>query len=280
MDEGSGRPALAGALDAYYEAGEGMALPRFRTGVDAARQAHYHRCCEIDGGGFAGQADVTILAQDNSRATTKASLPNDGRVHTRQVIRQRQPVPVGEALVVTGRIGGYRDSRRGRLLTCLFAYLRSDGSVPLEMECEYLLPFAEPPPAPAPGDAPRQGRGSPPDAGAWTTATTLALTPARVTAYSEEVGNQIHFDPEFARARGYRAPLAQGLMQLTCMHAALVAALGAPAGMDLEVRFLRPVFWDDTLQIQHTRDHRLFRCSTDDSRSTAEMTVARLDFGR
>jgi len=278
MNDGNTAPALVGTLDAYHKAPEGTALPGFRTAVDAARQARYHASCEVDTAAFAGLADVTILAQDNSRSTTRAGLPNDGRVHTRHVIRQRQPIGLGEDLAITGRIGPYRDIRRGRLLICLFAFLRGDGEVPLEMETEYLLPFAAPPPSDPGRSTPQAGRGPSEEAAEMITAAELALTPDRVRAYSDEVGNRIHFDPAFARAQGYRAPLAQGLMQLTCMYGALVGTLGPPVELDLEVRFLRPVFWDDRLQVRHSPDHRRFRCSTPDGRTTSEMTLARLRF--
>ncbi|HZD26586.1 MAG TPA: MaoC family dehydratase [Alphaproteobacteria bacterium] len=266
---------LAGELNAYDDAPEGTQLARFQTGVDRRRQAHYHACTGIASEAFGEVADVTILAQDNSRATTRAGLPNDGRVHIRHVIRQRGRVRLGEELVINGRIGPYRQTRRGKLLTCLFGFLRGDASVPLEMETEYLLPFAAPPAARPAAERAARPADADPLAGMTLTGE-LVLTPERVTGYSSEVGNRIHFDPEFAKAAGYEAPLAQGLMELTALHGALVQEFGPPEQIDLEVRFLRPVTWEAALEIVRDAEARTWRCVGADGRVTAEMTVSRL----
>lgn len=261
---------LIGELNAYDAAAEGTVLPRFQVSVDRGRQRRYHRACGIDTKRFGDIADVTILAQDNAVALTRADLPNDGRIHTRHVVRQRQVILLNEPLVLNGRIAGYRNSHRGRFLTCTFAFLRPDLTVPLEMEGEYLLPFETPDPGPRKRTARASDQTSFEEIGA------LALTPEKVREYSKEVGNDIHFDPAFARARGYRAPLTQGLMLLTAMHGALISKVGMPQELDLDIEFRRPVFWDQKLPIVADSDTRTLRCLNDDDKVAAEATIQHL----
>jgi acyl dehydratase len=270
MSETASRAELAGTLNAYYDAPAGTLLPRFRTGVDAERQARYHAACDIDSRTFGDCADVTILAQDNSLATTRAKLPNDGRIHTRHAIRQTGVIRVGESLIINGRVARHTQTPRGVLVTCLFAFLRPDLSVPLEMETDYLLPYAKPAETQPESGRTKSRDEMPADA---VPAATLALTPDKVKAYSAEVGNRIHFEPDFAAAQGYRAPLTQGLQQFTALHGAFVAMHGPAERVNLEVRFRRPVFWDETLSILRDSEGTRFISINDQGRITADMSA-------
>lgn len=267
----SDKVRLTGELNAYDDAPAGTQLPRFRTGVDRDRQTRYHQACDIEETDFGPIADVSILAQDNALAIARAGLPNDGRIHTRHVLRQRERIGVGEPLILNGRIASYRETRRGRLMTCVFAFMRADLTVPLEMEGDYLLPYAEAPAANEKRPAAETKPGP-----AMTPIGKAVLTPEKVTAYSEEVGNLMHFDPAFAATRGYRAPLVQGVMLLTLLHGALVRDVFAPRELDLEINFRRPVFWDQTLVIAGSDDQRRYECRDEADRIVAEMTVQHL----
>ncbi|MDA1099300.1 MAG: MaoC family dehydratase [Proteobacteria bacterium] len=262
---------LGGALNAYDDAPVGTRFPVFSSHIDQARQAHYHQTTDISGALFDGLADVSIFAQDVSRAVTMAGLPNDGRVLVCQRLFQTGRIRLGEALSVEGEIGPYGEGPRGRYLTCHVAFRRANGTVPLRMATEHLLPYDETPAvrkktAAAKRDDPRLGMQS---------VGNLKLNPEKVMGYAKEVGNKIHSDPVFARSRGYRAPLAQGLMQLTALHGVIVQR-AMPWEMDLETRFLRPVFWDDQLTLYSDPAGRLYRCIDQDGKMTAEAKLHHL----
>ncbi|NQV61863.1 MAG: hypothetical protein HQ502_19505 [Alphaproteobacteria bacterium] len=262
---------LSGALSAYDETPAGTRFPVFSSHVDQVRQAHYHRTTDVTGADFANLADVSVFAQDVSRAITKAGLPNDGRVLVRQRLFQTGRIRLGEALSVEGEVGPYGEGPRGRYLTCRVAFRRADRTVPLRMATEHLLPYDEAPKAPGKAAAAKR---EDPRIGMQPVGN-LNLNPEKVMGYAKEVGNKIHSDPEFAQSRGYRAPLAQGLMQLTALHGAIVKR-AMPWEMDLETRFLRPVFWDSQLTLYSDPLGRLYRCIDQDGKLTAEATLHHL----
>ena len=78
----------------------------------------------------------------------------------------------------------------------------------------------------------------------------VQLTPEMVSGYSFEFPHlEGHHDPEAARRIGMRAPIAQGLMGFTLLLAERMA-LGAAQAFDVQARFLRPIFWDEALELQ------------------------------
>lgn len=262
--------ALGGALNAYDNCPAGTRFPFFSSHVDRARQDHYHRTTDVSGAGFADLADVSVFAQDVSRAVTKAGLPNDGRVLVRQRLLQTGRIQLGEELSVEGEIGPYGVGPRGRYLTCRVAFRRANRTVPLRMASEHLLPYDQALTAPKKAAVERED----PRLGMQPVGS-LNLNPEKVMGYAKEVGNRIHSDPEFAQSRGYRAPLAQGLMQLTALHGAIVKR-AMPWEMDLEIRFLRPVFWDSQLTLYSDPSGRLYRCIDQDGKLTAEAKLHHL----
>ena len=83
------------------------------------------------------------------------------------------------------------------------------------------------------------------------------LVPEDVAAFSDEAENLIHSDPQVARRFGYRAPIAAGLMASHFMME-MLARPGTVERLEMEIRFLRPMFWDDELRIFGAeRDGRL-----------------------
>jgi acyl dehydratase len=75
------------------------------------------------------------------------------------------------------------------------------------------------------------------------------LMPEKVAAYSDEADNLIHSDPATARQFGFRAPIAAGLMAVRFMMEAL-ARPTPPVRLDATIRFRRPMFWDEALDIR------------------------------
>ncbi len=265
---------LLGALNAYDAAPSGTRFPVFPSCVDRARQDRYHQTTDVAGETFGEVADVSIFAQDVFRAIANAGLPNDGRVLVRQRLFQTGRIALGEELSVEVEVGPYGKGPRGRYLNCNIAFRRANQTVPLRMMTEHLLPYDETPAPKFNSGAKSPGKGEDPRGGMEAVGS-LKLSPEKVTGYSKESGNQIHFDPDFAASRGYRAPLAQGPMQLTALYGA-IAGRAMPWEMDLEIRFLRLVFWDSELTLYGDPDGRLYRCIDQDGKLTAEAVLNHL----
>ncbi len=261
--------ALIGELNAYDRAPEGTRWPTMLTRVDRERQHWYHRNLDVGGAFFGALADVSIFAQDVSRTIAKAGLPNDGRILLSQRIFQTGYVRLGEELSVEAEVGPDSDGPRGRYLTCNIGFRRTNRAVALHMVTQYLLPFAKAP------DLPRTTTIPPDPAQGMEVVGRLELTPVNVTEFAQEAGNLIHSDPEYAHARGFRAPIAQGLMQLTAIHSAVVKQ-AMPWEMDLQTRFVRPVFWDSELVLYADPGRRLYRCVDQHGKMTAEATLNHL----
>ncbi|MEC8852032.1 MAG: MaoC family dehydratase, partial [Pseudomonadota bacterium] len=102
-----------------------------------------------------------------------------------------------------------------------------------------------------------------------------AMTPEAVTLFSSDVGNLLHFDPDFAQAMGFRAPIAQGLMAMAWMMGEM-ACNRPPRTFDVICRFRRPVFWDDTIRLQAAPG--VFRVMTPAGKPAAELTVNALTY--
>ena len=75
----------------------------------------------------------------------------------------------------------------------------------------------------------------------------VEMTPERVTGY-RATGNRIHFDPDAAKAAGFRAPIIGGGMGVHYLAAAIWREF-TPQTIDLDIYFRRPVFWDDQLSV-------------------------------
>lgn len=245
---------------------EGFRFPTLQVSVSAERQHRHHWACDVPDGVFGGRADPSIFGQDTALAAVKAGLPLDGRIHLRCLIRQRRPIALDERLTLDGRALPFGPSPRGRLLNAAFTFRDKAGAAPLEIEMRYLLP------GPPTGDwAPREAQ---PQASAFAEIATMALSPEKVTSYSKEPGNLIHFDVAFAKRAGYRAPLAQGQMQVTAVLGALAAKGRLRDAFTLASSFLRPLHWDDRASVQADAAGRRLQIVAPDDRiaGTAELT--------
>jgi 3-hydroxybutyryl-CoA dehydratase len=83
----------------------------------------------------------------------------------------------------------------------------------------------------------------------------LTLTPAIVSDFAYAAGdvNPIHHDPEFALSTRYKRVIASGphttalLLALTAAHFSRESAM---VGLEFSVRFLRPVYADETIRLE------------------------------
>ena len=73
----------------------------------------------------------------------------------------------------------------------------------------------------------------------------------QIDCYSGVRPNSIHTDPEWARKKGFAAPLAQGMMSTAYVSEMMVALLGEGfvKGGKMAVKFIKPVLAGDTLTL-------------------------------
>ncbi len=78
---------------------------------------------------------------------------------------------------------------------------------------------------------------------------TKSISQRQIDCYSGVRPRSIHTDPEWARAKGFRAPLAQGMMSTAYVSEMMVAFLGEGfvEGGRMAVKFIKPVYAGDTL---------------------------------
>ena len=73
----------------------------------------------------------------------------------------------------------------------------------------------------------------------------------RIDAYSTVRARSIHTDDAWARAKGFKAPLAQGMMSTAYVSEMMTRLLGAGfvRGGTLSMAFIRPVYAGDRLTV-------------------------------
>jgi acyl dehydratase len=78
---------------------------------------------------------------------------------------------------------------------------------------------------------------------------TKSISQRQIDCYSGVRPRSIHTDPDWARQKGFRAPLAQGMMSTAYVSEMMVAFLGEGfvQGGRMAVKFIKPVFVGDTL---------------------------------
>lgn len=245
----------------------GFVFPERRIVRDAGDQARWLTAAGVDPSVWAGIAEPTLWGNDGFRGMKVVRQQPNGYVHLEQVMAVAAQVPLGESIRFRGVTEAVEAVRRGRRVVQRFEVVRGDGSVAVTLTHIGLLPD----PAAMTGSGgtkPETAESEPFEPIAEQT-----LTPDRVTTFSREVGNLIHFDPGFAQGLGYRAPLAQGLQTMTWM----VGALGPALPLSVRCRFRRPVFWDDRMSLHGQRgtDGVWTRLETRNAagKATAELTV-------
>jgi acyl dehydratase len=82
----------------------------------------------------------------------------------------------------------------------------------------------------------------------------------RIDCYSGVRPHSIHTDPEWARQKGFRAPLAQGMMSTAYVSELMLALVGEGfvRGGRMSVSFIKPVVVGDTLTVRgrvKSREH-------------------------
>lgn len=226
----------------------------WKTVVDAGRQDRYHAAAWIDSARFAGQVDVSVLANDLLKGARSPDSLGNPRLHYGVRVRQSEPLALGTPLDVMAEVSAIDYVNRGRLIHIAFAFAAPDGLVPVEIEHRSLILDPEPAGLGPAGAVDRDWSGAEP-------LRQVQMTLGSVSGYSAEFPYlEGHHSYEAARRIGMRAPIAQGLHGFTLLMAEIAGELGgAPAVCDIEAEFRRPIFCDDAVRLVGKRgmDSRL-----------------------
>lgn len=215
----------------------------------AADQARWLAAAGVDPAVWAGVAEPTLWGNDGFRGMKLVRQQPNGYVHVEQLMEIAGPVPLGEEVRFRGTTVSVEPVRKGRMVTQRFEVVRPGGVVAVILTHVGLLP--DPAAMVERGGPERIGAGGvSPEPEPLEPLAGQTMSPDRVTTFSREVGNLIHFDPVFAQGLGFRAPLAQGLQTMTWM----VGALGPTQPLEVRCRFRRPVFWDEAMTLAGRRD--------------------------
>ena len=223
---------------------------------DAAYQEPRLRAAGVQPERYDAVSEAGLFGLDCFDSMKLSGLDIDGYVFLAQSYRQIAPVALGEAVRISGHVRYRETMRRGVLVDEIYRFTDSRGRVLIETELTGLLadPLGATEPTGHPG-APALPHRSELARDGWEMLSEKQVTPEDVRVFSQDVGNEIHFDAGFAARYGFQAPLAQGIMSAVWLLSALADESGAPpAAFHAELRYLRPVFWDAAATLWVRRD--------------------------
>lgn len=107
------------------------------------------------------------------------------------------------------------------------------------------------PPAFDPEVTRAEGRGGVLESGQPLPSLSRTLVQRQIDIYSGVRPDSIHTDPDWARAKGFRTTIAQGMMSTAYISTLMTKAVGEGfvVGGKMDAKFLRPVYCGDTLEI-------------------------------
>lgn len=235
------------------------------TRVDAATQARCLRAVGFASTVFGDAVAPALLGNEAYRALRAAGVSIDGWIETEVHFAQIAPARLGESLDLEFHVAAGEPHPRGWRTRLDFNFAQP-GATPL-LRFSVAAIQSEPRAA---ASRPQRAADAPP--AGFVRAAAVRLTPQAVLDFSSYVGNEIHLDLAFARRQGFRAPVAQGLMTTALITGALQAARPYQRFV-ATVRYLRPVFWDDALEVWRDVDWRRLQARAG-GRVAAECEVA------
>ena len=228
----------------WIEPYEGFQYRAQTTVVESAEQTRALQVCGIDPAVFGGTADPSFFIGIAIHAGVESGISSDGSVNMVQSLVQHGPLALEREISIAGEVVGVEDVPRGKAVTSEVRFAGPDGKTAITAKRRSLRPD--------PAKAGARGAGDRPapvveDMTQLRKLSDVEMTPERVTGY-RATGNRIHFDPDAAKAAGFRAPIIGGGMGVHYLAAAIWREF-TPQTVDLDIYFRRPVFWDDQLSV-------------------------------
>lgn len=244
---------------------------------DAVYQAERLKAAGVDPSLYGGMAETGLYGLDCFDSMVDAGLDIDGYVFLGQKYRLIRQPALGEQLQIDGYVRDLAETARGPVASEIYRFADADGHVCVESELTGLLALPE---GVVAEGAPALRRRAAQPADGWTLIQEKQVTPDDVRIFSQDVGNEVHFDVEFARRHGFRAPIAQGIMSAVWLLSALYRDDVQPERFLVDIRYLRPVFWDDFASLWVRRDDEgaiaMVQARNEEGKATADLTVLSL----
>jgi len=219
---------------------EAMEFQQREWAIDVTTQDRFLRLCDIDAGIYAENVDPSAFVALAIRETERNGVVLPAALHSGQRLVMRRPMRLGESMQMEGRVCDRQKVERGELLTCEARLRDGLGEVVLESIEQLLIPD--------PSVTAAKKSSSAAAVPALRAVASVRFRPEQVASYCGREVNPIHFDPEAAQRAGLRAPIIGGEQGVRHVMAALWKA-HEPRYLDINLRFLRPVFWDDECTI-------------------------------
>ena len=214
--------------------------------IGAEEEQVLHEACGIDARIFSGCIDPAAFVGIGIQEAVRNGIPIVGALNTRQELALFRPVKYAEMFTIGGGISAAERTPRGEIIIIEVSLLDASGATVLRSTEHMLRRAAAAEPATA---APAKRSSEEP---ATPTATKeighAQLTPDSVRASSIKTVNPVHTDPVAARNAGFRVPIAGGAQSVRYLTAEIWRKF-SPAACELDIRFKRPIFWDDRCQI-------------------------------
>jgi hypothetical protein len=240
-----------------YRVEPGYRFPSEELVVTLEEQRKLHGFCSIPASRYGDWTDPSFLARRPivlNTASMTACHPAYGKVHTVHRIKQFIPVRLGETVTMTGCFVSVTDIPRGWNVCSLWEYRGSDGRLALTVEPDVIMIDPDrAPPTRAAKDQVEESAGS--ESGGFVLLARKQCTRESTLGYCEGTQNLIHVDPDYAKGFGFRAPIIAGNQTVNFLMEGL-AVDGIPESLDVTVQLLRPVFWDDAVDVLGRRDER------------------------
>ncbi|MFA7437669.1 MaoC family dehydratase [Castellaniella sp.] len=236
---------------------------------------------DVDSRAYGHFAEPGLFGLDCFDAMVSAGHDIDGYIFLSQSLSLHRLPRLDEALSLCGTVEELTPVPRGMMARECYQFLDASGKLCLETHLIGIVePLGDALSDDAIGHMPVREQAP---ADGWTMIGEKQITPEKVIAFSKDVGNDLHFDPEMAQHYGFRAPLAQGVMTVVYLLSAL-SENTIPSGFKAQVDFLRPVFWDSTATLWiHGKDHGpsdtvWVQSRNEENKATANLIVKQLSY--
>jgi acyl dehydratase len=216
--------------------------------VDAANEARLMRHCGIDPAVFNGHVDPSAFITFSIQEGVRNGISSNGGVNMVERLVQSRPVRLDEKITVSGEILDVQQSPRGPVTTSETRYHAENGELAIAAKRTSLKTdptrYADP-------NLRGAGERPPPvitDVSTLKKLGQFTLTLEDVKGYNLNTTNLIHFDEDAAKRAGYRVPIIGGTHGVRFLTAAIWEEF-SPKGIDVDIYFRRPLFWDDSFDI-------------------------------
>ena len=212
--------------------------------VTTEHQAEKLNACGVAPAVFGEQVDPAFFIGIAIHAGIRSGISAEGNINMLQGLQMHRPALLNEPLHVRGEILDVRTVPRGRRVDTDVWFEDAQGQRVISARRSSLRPDQDHGQKGGAGERPQPVIA---DIAALQIASSYALTPERVKAYSME-GNSIHYEQKAAERAGFRAPLIGGGMGVHYLTAELWRRF-APRAFNLDIYFRRPIFWDESVGV-------------------------------